>query len=362
VRRCWRFGQEEPVDAYIVLSDAERAIYSNVKRKERQAEQMADRLIANVRQYEREELEGVKVGQFKYATDEETGDGWQMILGDSAECVKEIESESVGLSVFSPPFISVYTYSATERDLGNSRGEEEFFTHFRYIIDELLRVTLPGRICAVHVADIAATMVKHGFIGLIDFPGQVNKAFVDAGWIYHGRVTIDKNPQGQAIRTKARALLFVQLHKDSSASRPALADYILVFRKPGDSVEPVKTDIDNETWIEWASPVWLGIRESNTLQYTCARGDDDERHICPLQLEVIERCVRLWSNEGDLVLSPFAGIGSEGYMALKFGRRFCGVELKPEYYKIAVQNLRRAVEETKGLDLFAEVQCESSTK
>ena len=352
IRRCWRFGQTKPVNVHIVLSDIEETIYHNVMRKEREAKKMSEQLIANVQRYEQEELEDINLGKFDYREDEVAGDGWRMLLGDSVERMGCLEDESISLSVFSPPFMSLYTYSSTERDLGNSNEGDQFFEHFGYIIDELMRVTKPGRNCAVHVADVPALQVKDGYIGLKDFPGMTIKAFEERGWIYHGRTTIDKNPQAQAIRTHSKGLLFVQMKKDSSWSRPAIGDYILVFRKPGDNAVPIQPDISNDMWIEWAHPVWYGIKESDTLQYSRARGDDDERHICPLQLGTIERCIRLWSNKGETVLSPFAGIGSEGHQAILLGRQFVGIELKPEYYRVALNNLQDAEREAHTEDLF----------
>lgn len=338
IRRCWRFGQTKPVTAHIVLSDLERGIYDNVMNKEREASKMADRLIEHIREFEKEEISG-QDDKFEYNEDTTTGKNYTLMLGDSAERLREITSDIVGLSVFSPPFMSLYTYSPTERDLGNCKDRDEFFTHFRFIIDELLRITMPGRLCCVHVAQVPAMLCRDGYIGIKDFRGDTIQAFTDAGWYHHGEVCIDKDPQAQAIRTKSKALLFTQLHKDSSWSRPALSDFILVFRKPGENPKPVHPDISNDEWIEWARPIWYGIRESDTLQYTTARENEDERHICPLQLGTIERCIRLWSNEGDIVCSPFAGIGSEGYQAIKLGRRFVGCELKQSYYNQAKRNL-----------------------
>lgn len=270
------------------------------------------------------------------------GQDWTLINGDSCEHLPTLDAESVGLSVYSPPFLSLFTYSASERDIGNCATPDEFLAHMRYVIDELLRVTKPGRHTCVHVAEVTSTQQHHGVIGLIDLPGMMIRAYTEAGWIYHGRITIDKDPQAQAIRTHSKALLFVQLRKDSSWLRPALADYILVFRKPGENATAIVPDISNEDWIEWARPIWYGIRESDTLNVAVARENDDERHICPLQLGTIERCIRLWSNPGELVLSPFAGIGSEGFEAVRLGRRFIGIELKPSYAQTAVRNLRTA--------------------
>jgi DNA modification methylase len=278
------------------------------------------------------------------------------MLGDSVERLSELADDSVGLSVFSPPFMSLYTYSPTERDLGNSASEQEFFTHFQYIIRHLLRVTQPGRNCCVHVAQVPAMLVRDGYIGLKDFRGKTIEAYEAEGWIYHGEICIDKDPQAQAIRTKSKALLFTQMRKDASWLRPALADYILVFRKPGANAEPIIPDLTNEEWIEWARPIWYGIRESDTLNTAEAREQQDERHICPLQLGTIERCIRLWSNKGDLVLDPFAGIGSTGYVATKLGRRFTGCELKPAYWRAACHNLERAVHEAEQPNFLSLVE------
>lgn len=353
IRRCYRFGQQREVNAHIVLTEPEEAIYTNVLRKEREAQETATELLQHVAVFEREEIGKAEGNEFIYGTDEARGDGWRVMLGDSAERLAELPDVSVDLSVFSPPFGSLYTYSSTERDLGNSRTEAEFWQHFGYIINDLVRVTKPGRLACVHVAQIPSQKARDGVIGLKDFRGDTIGRFQAAGFIYHGEVCIDKDPQAQAIRTKSKGLLFTQMHKDSSWSRPALADYILIFRAPGDNAVPIKPDITNDEWIEWARPIWYGIRESDTLNVVEARSDDDERHICPLQLGTIERCVRLWSNKGETVLSPFAGIGSEGYEAILRGRRFIGVELKPEYWRVAVKNLRQAEQLTHTPDLFS---------
>lgn len=353
IRRCYRFGQTSPVKAYIVLSEAERPIYDNVLGKHRRAEEMRERLVGHVREFGKQEITEDDESQFAYSTATVREDGWTMMLGDSVERLGDVESDSVGLSVFSPPFLSLYTYSATERDLGNSQNDKQFFTHLRYIISHLLRVTIPGRNVCVHIAQVPATLVNHGFIGMKDIRGSTIGEFVDSGFVYHGEVCIDKDPQAQAIRTHSKGLLFTQLKKDASWLRPALADYVLVFRKPGDNPSPIHPDITNDEWIEWARPIWYGIRETDTLNTAVAKENDDDRHICPLQLGTIERCIRLWSNRDDLVLSPFAGIGSEGYVAVKEGRRFVGVELKRSYFWTACTNLRRAADHMEQPRLFA---------
>lgn len=274
-----------------------------------------------------------------YQTAESSGLGWDLWLGDSCERMGEIPDDSIDLSIFSPPFASLFVYSPSSRDIGNCADRAEFLEHFGFVIAELLRVTKPGRIACVHVQQLTTTLATHNLIGLTDFRGDVIRVFLDAGWIFHGEVTIDKDPQAQAIRTKAQALMFQTLRRDSLSSRPALADYLLMFRAPGTRETPVTTDVDNETWIEWARPVWYDIRETDTLNARVARDEPDERHICPLQLGLIERCVRLWSNTGETVFSPFAGIGSEGVVAIRHDRRFHGIELKHSYYETARNNL-----------------------
>ena len=281
-----------------------------------------------------------------YIEDEATGDSFRLMLGDSCERLAEIDDNSVDLSVYSPPFASLFTYSPSDRDLGNSSSRSEFVEHYSFTLSEILRVTKPGRNSCVHVQQVTTSKAVHGEIGITDFRGDVIAAHIAAGWVFYGEVTVNKDPQAQAIRTKAHCLMFQTLDRDSASNRPALADYLLVFKKPGDNevqIKPVENgDITRNEWIEWAQPIWWNIRESDTLQYQTAREDADERHICPLQLPFIDRCVRLWSNPGELVLSPFAGIGSEGHQAILRGRRFIGCELKPSYWASAVKNLHKA--------------------
>jgi DNA modification methylase len=362
IRRSYRFGQNKPVNVFIVLSDIEREIYDNVMQKERMALQMSQDLIDHVKNYEKNELQ--KKGESKVHHDylEQTivKPLYTAMLGDSGQRLKEIENESIHMSVYSPPFADLYTYSASEYDLGNSRDWNEFFHHYSFIIKELLRVTKPGRLTCVHTADIPAMSVRDGYIGMRDFPGAVIKAYEDEGWIFTGRAIVGKNPQAQAIRTKAKALLFVQLKKDSSDSRPAILDQVLIFKKKGDNevpVNPVQSgEMNNETWIDWAGGIWTGIAESDTLQYTTAREADDEKHVAPLQLGTIERCIKLYSNKGETVLTPFLGIGSEAYTAIKFGRKAIGIELKKSYFDIAVKNLEKISNESVQVDLFTYVE------
>ncbi|MGH3500398.1 MAG: DNA-methyltransferase [Nocardioidaceae bacterium] len=275
-----------------------------------------------------------------YSTDDAHGDRWSLLLGDSCERLGELPDASVDLSVHSPPFDSLYTYSPSIRDLGNSSSREEFLDHYGYIIRELYRLTKPGRLACVHAMDLSTTKASHSVIGLTDFSGQIVDAYQQAGWTYVARITIRKNPQYAAQRTKAHGLMFVTLQRDSAMSRPVHPDYLLLFRKPGTNAVSISSDVDNETWISWAEAIWDDIKETDTLNVRVAREDADERHLCPLALPLIERCIRLWSNPGETVLSPFAGVGSEVYQAVQLGRHGIGVELKPSYWQTAVRNLR----------------------
>jgi len=360
IRREWRYGQKHPVNVYIIMSAAEQEIWENVKRKERVAKLMTSELLRNIAIYERRELkmadeDNEKKEQFLSSV---IGANFTAIHGDSCEQLPQIGESSVDLSVYSPPFADLYTYTNSEHDLGNSKDWGEFFSHYAFIIRELLRVTKPGRLTCVHSSDIPAMEVKDGYIGMKDFPGEVIRAYEREGWIFVGRAFIQKNPQAQAIRVKSKALLFAQLRKDSSHSRPAIIDQVLIFKKPGEcevAIRPVENgDMDNETWINWAHGIWFGIQESDVLRYAPARDADDEKHICPLQLGVIERCIKLYSNPGELVLSPFMGIGSEIYQAVRFGRKGIGIELKESYFRIAVQNCQYAESHFIGQDLFSE--------
>lgn len=265
--------------------------------------------------------------------------------GDSCELIRNIPDESIHYTIFSPPFASLYTYSNSDRDMGNSKGDDEFYNHFKYLASELYRVTKPGRLLSFHCMDLPMMKERDGVIGLKDFPSLVRQIFEDCGFIYHSKVTIWKNPVTEMQRTKALGLLHKQIRKDSTMNRQGIPDYIVTMRKPGENVERVSHDYDSfpvDVWQRYASPVWMDIRQSDTLQKKSARSEKDERHICPLQLEVIQRCVELWTNKGDIVLDPFAGIGSSPYVALTMGRRGIGFELKESYYNQAVANLENA--------------------
>jgi DNA modification methylase len=346
IRREYRFGQKYPVNVHVVLSNAEQEILDNIIRKERMAINLHNELIIEVRNYERQEIKGEVLKMETVNTTTVYGKNFKIINGDSCIELPNIESNSIDLSVYSPPFADLYTYTALPNDLGNSRGWDEFFSHYAFIIREIYRVTKAGRISCVHTSDIPAMAIKDGYIGVRDFPGKVIEAHEKEGWIFHGRAIVPKNPQAQAIRTHSKGLLFVQLKRDSTDSRPCLLDHILMFKKPGipdTKVNPVANgEIDNEKWIDWASGIWSGINESDVLKYQQAKTGDDEKHVCPLQLGTIERCIKLYSNPDETVLTPFLGIGSEAYQALRFGRKAVGIELKESYFNIASKNLRDA--------------------
>lgn len=273
-------------------------------------------------------------------------DKFALYNGDSCEIIKSIPDNSVHYTIFSPPFASLYTYSNSDRDMGNCKGDDEFYQHFTYLAKELYRVTMDGRLLSFHCMDLPMMKSRDGVIGLKDFPAMVRQIFEDAGFVYHSKVTIWKNPVTEMQRTKALGLLWKQIKKDSSMNRQGIPDYIITMRKPTENPERVTHTEESfpcDVWQQYASPVWMDINQSDTLQKKSARTEKDEKHICPLQLGVIQRCVELWTNPGDIVFDPFAGIGSVPYTALKLGRRGLGIELKESYYNQAVLNCKTAV-------------------
>jgi DNA modification methylase len=347
------------VDVYILLTSPEIEIYENIQRKELQATRLRTKMIERMKQYEKGEIMNAEFTQDEYIEETVTGNGWKAMRGDSVLRLKEVDDESIDLTVYSPPFLDLFVYSNSDHDLGNCRTEDDFFMQYGFIVDELLRVTKPGRLSCVHTSDIPAMANRDGYIGLKDFPGKVIRFHQEHGWTFIGRAFIQKNPQAQAIRVKSKALLFVQMKKDSSHSRPALIDQVLIFKKPGENavpIEPVKNgELNNETWIKWAHGIWTDINETNTLQYYCGRDPLDEKHVAPLQLETIERIIKLYSNPGETILTPFGGIGSEAFQAIKFGRNAILIELKPSYFKIAIQNIRAVTQQQETrLPLFGQ--------
>jgi hypothetical protein len=338
---------------------------------------MRDEMVKSMSDISSVEIRGQHREKTAYKEEKTTGDGWTIYLGDCVDIIKTISSESIGYSIFSPPFASLFTYSNSDRDMGNCRSMEDFFHHFGFLISELYRVFMPGRVCSVHCMDLPATLGHDGFIGMKDFPGAVIDHFEAHGWIYHSRVTIWKDPLIQAVRTKTLTLAHKQIIKDSSRCAQGMADYIVSFRKPGDNPQPIKhpkgftkyigtmpfptgkTHEDqrknkqsHEIWQRYASPVWFDINQTRVLSSEIARDEQDEKHVCPLQLDTIERCLELWSNPGDTVLTPFAGIGSEVYCAVEAGREAIGIELKESYYRQAVKNLNSLKQSKKQKELF----------
>lgn len=357
IRRCWRFGQTKPVDVHVFVASTEGAVLENIERKEQQHIEMSASMAEHMRELMKEKVTQSAVRETaEYVRDVYHGDGYTLHLSDCVDLAREIETGSIDYTVFSPPFASLYTYSNSPRDMGNAKSHGEFYDHFRYLVGELFRITSPGRLLSFHCMNLPTSKQNDGYIGIRDFRGELIRMFVDAGWIYHSEVCIWKDPVTAMQRTKALGLLHKQIKKDSAMSRQGIADYLVTMRKPGDNPKPI-THTDQsfpvDLWQKYASPVWMDINATRTLQYRDGRDDDDERHICPLQLDVIERAIELWSNPGDLIYSPFTGIGSEGYVALKMGRKFIGSELKRSYWELAKRNLAEAISHD---DLFASVQ------
>jgi superfamily II DNA or RNA helicase/DNA modification methylase len=365
IRRAHRQGRKGSLDVLILVSPEERPIITTLRNKgdqwkedsERQEREFSRALADDINAYHQGLTMTVHADEVERLPDTRSDHFW-IQNGDSIELMAQMEPESVDLSVFSPPFSSLFTYSSAPQDMGNcsDQAEEEFGLHFGHFADALFRVMKPGRVVALHLAQLIAFRARHGRKGLRDFRGATIKLMEDSGFHFYGEFVIPKNPQAVAIRTKSERLQFSQFKRDSLESSPALNDYMLEFRKPGKQAVPVLNDVSNEEWIRWASGVWDDIRETDVLSYQCARGEADEKHICPLQLTVIERCVRLWSNPGEIVFSPFGGIGSEPYTAIRQRRIGWAIELKPEYYRQAVRNVRMAVSETyHQTDLLREV-------
>ena len=357
VRRCWRFGQKNTVNVHVITADIEGAVVSNIKRKESDADAMAREMVQHMKDINTAEVHGeTKREQSEYKRDVRQGERWKMHLGDCVELVESLPDNSLHYSVFSPPFASLYTYSNSDRDMGNSKNDDDFMQHFGYMVKHLHRSLMAGRLVSFHCMNLPTSKAHHGYIGIRDFRGELIKLFESHGFIFHSEVCIWKDPVTAMQRTKALGLLWKQIQKDSCMSRQGIPDYLVTMRKAGENEQRVshtKEDFPVLLWQKYASPVWMDISPSDTLQRESAREENDERHICPLQLEVIRRALKLWSNPNDTVFSPFGGIGSEGYVAIQEGRKFLGVELKESYFKQACANLERAEMEAKEQDLFA---------
>jgi DNA modification methylase len=365
IRRCWRFGQEQPVNVHIIITDIERNVIKNILRKDNEATNMREEMTKNMQDISSKSIRGLTQETVEYYTEKTVGNNWELYLGDSVEIIKNIKSETIGYSIFSPPFANLYTYSNSVRDMGNCKSQNDFLEHFAYLIDELFRVMIPGRLVSIHCMNLLATITHDGFIGLKDFRGDIIYLFQQKGFIYHSEVCIWKDPLIQVTRNKVLGLAHKQVVKDSSRCNQGLPDYIVTMRKPGNNPKPIergrgfeeyigemelpkaqknndprKNKFSQEIWQRYASPVWFDIRQTRVLNYTGARSNDDEKHICPLQLDTIERCLELWSTKEDIVLSPFAGVGSEIYCASQMERYGIGIELKESYYRQAIKNLQ----------------------
>ncbi len=365
IRRCYRFGQTKEVNVHIILSDVEGSIMDNVKRKEEDHKKMIAGMVENMKTPEIIE-HTTNIENETYVSKED----WTIYNSDCVQITDKMEYNSIDYTIFSPPFSSLYTYSDSMQDMGNSRSDEEFNTHFKFLLKNLYRITKPGRIVSIHCMDLPAMKERDGFIGVKDFSGDLIRMCQEIGFIFHSRCTIWKDPLIEAVRTKAIGLMHKQVVKDSCRSRQGLPDYLISFVKMGENKEPVShsngfsrfigvnkptqkgLELSHNIWRRYASPVWMDINQTNTLNKNLARENNDERHICPLQLDVIGRGIELWSNKGDTVFSPFAGIGSEGYVALEMKRKFIGVELKKSYFDLAVNNLNSIINQTQ-MSLFS---------
>lgn len=350
IRRSYRFGQKNEVNIYLITTDTMANVKQAIDTKQKQFEvmriEMGKAVNAN--------LSGHLLTASEYDTETVSNDKYLIKRGDCVQLIKDVPNESVGFSIFSPPFAELYTYSSHVEDMGNSKDYNEFLTQFSFLVKELYRVLWSGRNIAVHCMDLPIQKGKEGFIGLRDFSGLIRESFESVGFVYHSRVTIWKDPVVEMQRTKALGLLHKQVKKDSTMSRVGIPDYLMIFRKDGERNNPVtNTDIPVDLWQKYASPVWMDINYGNTLQgYRDGRDENDEKHIAPLQLETIERAIHLYTNKGDTVLTPFMGIGSEVFQSVKMGRKGIGFELKESYFDLAKKNLSSIVEQQKQIEIF----------
>jgi len=344
VRRCYRFGQSRHVQVHIFSSETEGQILENIKRKESQHHELSESMIEHMRDIMNEELKGQINIVDEYQESRHERDRYTILLGDCVKHSRDMADNSIDYSVFSPPFADLFVYSNSDHDMGNCKDDAEFVAQLRYLIAELYRIIKPGRNVSFHCMNLPTTKMRQGFIGLRDFRGDLIRAFQEVGFIYHSEVCIWKDPVVAMQRTKALGLLHKTIRANASMSRMGLPDYVVTMRKPGDA-DPRVTHGESlpvHLWQKYASPIWDDINQGRTLNKMPARDENDEKHMCPLQLDVIERCIHLWTNPNDLVFSPFTGIGSEGYCAVRMGRRFIGTELKPQYFDLACQNLAEA--------------------
>lgn len=350
IRRSYRFGQKNEVNIYLISTDTMSNVIQSINNKQKQFELMQDEMSKAINA----NLNNQFMQSGNYDTNAIETEYYKIQRGDSVQLIKQIPDESIGLSVFSPPFAELYTYSSHIEDMGNSKDYNEFLIQFGFLVKELYRILKQGRNIAVHCMDLPIQKGKEGYIGLRDFSGMIRESFEKEGFVYHSRVTIWKDPVVEMQRTKALGLLHKQIKKDSTMSRVGIPDYVMIFRKDGERLDPVtNTELPVDLWQKYASPVWMDIDYGNTLQgYRNGRDENDEKHICPLQLDTIERLIHLYSNKGDTVFTPFMGIGSEVYQAVKMERKGIGFELKESYYDLAKKNLALLMETKKQISLF----------
>lgn len=353
MRRSYRFGQKEEVNVYLITTDTMVNVSRSIERKQKQFIEMKTEMIKAMDNG----FKGIELSNFEMDTKEEKNEWYHIKRGDCVQLIKDVPDESIGLSVFSPPFADLFTYSSHLEDMGNSKDYKEFLVQFGFLVKELYRVIISGRNVAVHCMDLPIQKGKEGFIGLRDFSGMILRAFEEVGFIYASRVTIWKDPVTEMQRTKALGLLHKQIKKDSTMSRVGIPDYVLIFRKDGERNNPVtNTDLPVDLWQKYASPVWMDIDYGDTLQgYRNGKDEQDQKHICPLQLPTIERLIHLYSNKGDVVFSPFMGIGSEVFKAVEMGRIGCGFELKESYFDVAKKNLKDVLLLKNQKNLFDEI-------
>lgn len=345
IRRCYRYGQTKPVHVYLICAPEELNVRENIQRKETQAEEMYSEIVKCMGDAVKKNLRGIERLKNEHTSRLKQGKRYSLYLGDCVEFLSQQPDNSIDFSVYSPPFSSLYTYSNSDYDMGNCQNDSQFFEQYKFLIREHFRTHKPGRNISIHCMNLPTSKQNHGQIGIRDFRGEIIRSFVEAGFIYHSECVIWKDPVVAMQRTKALGLLWKQIKKDSAMSRQGIPDYLVTFRKPGenpDRISHTPEEFPVDMWQQYASPCWMDIVQGNTLNKKLAREESDERHIAPLQLDLIERAIYLWSKPNDLIFSPFTGIGSEGYVALKMGRRFIGSELKESYFKEAEKNLEYA--------------------
>ena len=378
IRRCWRFGQNKQVNCHIITTDIEGNIVENIKRKESDALRMRKEMIEHMQDITKSELHEKSISSFDYKTDIYKTDKYELHLGDNIDLIKELKDDSIGFSIFSPPFASLFTYTNSIRDMGNCRDKNGFLEHFKFLVAELYRVMMPGRLVAIHCMNLLMTITHDGVMGMHDFRGDIIRLFQEEKFIFHSEICIWKDPLIQAVRTKVLSLAHKQVCKDSSRCGTGIPDYIVVMRKGGDNPKPIerkhgfteyigereflntnfnedqrKNKLSHEIWQRYASPVWMDIRQTRVLSTDIARDEKDEKHVCPLQLDTIERCIELWSAKEDLIVDPFSGIGSTVYSAVSMGRHGIGFELKESYWRQSIKNLEYLESKERQGDLLA---------